>query len=430
LLIAAAAILLAGGPPGAAAAPTLAIDLRTTLGRALAEHTYLAMEAMRAVVAGTPDEAALVVALDDNATALETAFGGVYGQARGREFGRLWRIHIDGLVDYAVARDADDEAAAEAALASLATYRRDFGHFLASTDPTLGTEHEALALQLHIDQLIAFADADYERAFQAERVAYRHMFELGDTLASAITDRFPKRFPGARVAFSPSGELRMDLSRLLGEHLILAAQAMRSAIDGTPDFEAARAAIDENTAELGTLIARVYGSAAGDSFAELWGRHIEAYVAYIGAVVDGDAGRQETVLETLRAYPNQIAGFLTAANPKFSADAVARLVGHHVDALILVVDTYSAGDAAASVQAVRAAHGHMFQVAAALTRGIIDQFPNRYADLDRLPATDAEVEIGSAIDPARVVLGVLLAGSIIAVIVLSAALRGAAHRRA
>jgi hypothetical protein len=375
-------------PATAASPPTPVIQLRETLGRALGEHTYLALEAMRSVIQGSADPTPLVDALEDNSATLESAFGGIYGAAAGTEFGRLWRQHVTALVTYANARKAGNEASAQSALTTLATYRRDFTAFLTRTDPGLGGEHEAVALQLHIQQLVAFADARFESAFQAERVAYAHMFELGDHFARAISKRFSQRFQGANVAFSPSGELRMDLGRLLGEHLILAAQAMRAGIDRSPDAEAATAALDENAADLSDVIARVYGPAAGEGFARVWAPHIERYLAYVAAIVDSDTAAKEQALAALRAYPAQIASFLVAANPRFPRVAVTEMIGHHVESLIEVVDRYAAGDIAGSVDAVRTAHNHMFEVSAALTRGIVAQFPGRYLDLDHLPATD------------------------------------------
>jgi hypothetical protein len=401
-------VLLIGVMPVAAAAPpTPVIQLRETLGRSLGEHTYLAMEAMRSVVQETQDPAPLVAALEDNTIQLQSAFGGIYGRAAGAEFGRLWRQHIDALVSYAMARQAADEQTAQAMLTTLATYRRDFSAFLSRTDPNLGGEHEALALQLHIDQLVAFADSEYERAFQAERVAYGHMFELGDVFALAISDRFPRRFQGARVAFSPSGELRMDLGRLLGEHLVLAAQAMRAGVDRSPDAEAAADALAENTQELSGVVARVYGQAAGDAFVDAWAPHVDEYLVYVGAIAAGDTAARDAALTALRAYAITIANFFADANPKFSRVALREMIGHHVESLIDIVDRYSAGDWTGSVGAIRGAHNHMFQVSAALTRGISAQFPGRYQDLDVLPRTDelsSGIPGGPATTPALAVL--------------------------
>jgi hypothetical protein len=403
------AALVAGPSASAATRATPVIELRETLGRALGEHTFLAMEAMRSVVQMNADATPLVDALEANTVALESTFGRVYGGAAGAEFGRLWRQHIDALVSYAMARQASDDTQAQTMLTVLATYRRDFSAFLARTDPNLAGEHEAVALQLHIQQLVAFADAAYDRAFQAERVAYGHMYELGDHFALAISDRFPGRFQGARVAFSPSGELRMDLGRLLGEHLILASQAMRAGIDRSPDAQAAADAMTENTAELAGVVERVYGPAAGESFARVWAPHIDQYLVYVEAIASNDTAARDNALAALRAYPAQIADFLAEANPKLSRAGARELLSHHVESLIEVVDRYAAGDAAGSVAAVRAAHNHMFMVSAAVTRAIVAQFPGRYQDLDVLPRTDG-LDLGGMTDGSTVPWPAVLLG--------------------
>ena len=244
-----------------------------------------------------------------------------------------------------------------------------------------------MALQLHLDQLVAYADADYGRAFETGRAAYRHMFTLGDHLAKAVAQQFPERFPGATIAFSPRSELRLTLGRLLGEHLVLSAEAMRAGLAGAPDFADATGALAANTDELAGAIEVIYGADAGAAFGQIWTRHIDAYLAFIRAEAANDAAARGQTLATLRQYHTEIAEFLVAANPKLDRTGLETMIRHHVEALIAQVEAHKAGDYRRSVTVTREAYGHMFSVGDGLAAAIADQFPKRFTDIAGLPQT-------------------------------------------
>jgi hypothetical protein len=366
---------------------TTASDLRLTLGRLLGEHAYLTMEAMRATAANRPDTSALVGALTGNTADLTTAFRGVYGVTAARRFRQLWQQHIDALISWSRAHAAGDAAGEAAAQASMLNFRTAFAAFLGKANPHLSADAEAHALQLHLDQLTSFVDMDYARVFSTERAAYSHMFEFGDSLAAAIANQFPKRYPGIAVAFSPRTALRLDLGRLLGEHLILAAEAHRSGLDAQPDAAAARDALAANTADIALLIGRVYGSDAQAAFSRLWTSHITSYLHYIDAIRDGNTGGRATSLGELQRYPPSLAEFLHAAVPALAVADLEPLISHHVSALINQVDATVAGDSVRSVAVTREAYAHMFLVGDALGSGIANQFPDRFKDQKELPGT-------------------------------------------
>jgi hypothetical protein len=371
---------------------TPATALRLTLGRLLGEHAYLTMEAMRATALEGPSRDAARESLDINTNALSSAFASVYGDAAGTEFKTLWGQHIDALLDYSAAVARGDATASTRAEEALTKFRTAFGSFLTSANPHLSGDAEIEALQLHIDQLVAYVDGDYARAAATGREAYAHMFALGDDLARGIADQFPSRYTGAAIAFSPKAELRVALGRLLGEHLVLSAEAMRAVLDEAPDAAGARDAISGNTADLSAAIARIYGADAGKAFSEIWDRHVAAYLVYIEAVRADDAEEQERALELLHGYHVDIADFLASANPEIDRAAVEELIRQHVEALIGQVDAYAAGDHRRSVTIVREAYGHMFTVADALADAIARQFPDRFRDLRQIPPTSTEGE--------------------------------------
>ncbi|HKG56804.1 MAG TPA: hypothetical protein VKA85_06120, partial [Candidatus Limnocylindrales bacterium] len=240
-----------------------------------------------------------------------------------------------------------------------------------------------------------------------ERHAFEHMFAMGDRIALAIDRQFPARFPDADVAFSPAADLELTLDRLLGEHLVLAAEVMRAGLAKSPDFDAARGALTANTTELSGAIGGIYGKDAGVAFEKVWSNHIDAYLAYIGAFATGDANARADSLAKLHAYHDQIAGFLATANPFLKREDVAALIQRHVQALIAQVEAAAAGDHDRTVATVHGAYGQTFEVGNALATAISRQFPDRFSDIKQLPPTDiASLERGPTAGSWWIVAGV------------------------
>jgi hypothetical protein len=370
-----------------------AIGLRVALGRILGEHAFLLMEAIRA--SDDAERAVLESALGENSDSLTEAVSSIYGERVGRRFADIWDRHVGLLLDYGAAVRGGDGAGQRSAREGLRAYMTELGQLLAEVNPDLDPAQEAQALQAHVDQITAFAEGDYADAYAAHRMAFAHMFELGDHLALEIVRQNPKQFVDGAVAFSPRSDLQLALDQLLGEHMILAAQAMRAGVHGAPDFDAARASLDENSADLADAIAGIYGEEAGAQFGEVWGEHTAAYLSFVQALGDGNDSERERSLALLHSYHEHIAQFLAAANPRLDPNAVADLIRRHVQALITQAEATAAGDPARAIGATREGYAGTFEVGGALAGAIAQQFPDRFADLDDLPTTDIALEPGA-----------------------------------
>ena len=303
---------------------------------------------------------------------------------------------------FARATAAGDTAGAEAARHELHAFQSAFDKFLARANPKLDADAESAAVHLHLQHIEQFAAGDFSAAYKSARQAYGHMFDMGDMLARAIARQFPDRFPDVRIAFSPASELRIYLDRLLGEHLILAAEAMRAGMTQSADFAATRQALDANAADLRDAVGGIYGDDAGAAFGEVWNAHLVAYLDYVDAVREGDSDRMATVRQTLEAYGRVFGEFMASANPKLSADGVADMIAMHTASLVKMVDAYRTNDYATANATAADAYVHMFEVGDALAAAIAAQIPTRYADLAELPATDTGPAPGhGAMQPAR-----------------------------
>ena len=410
---------------------TPAAQLRVDLDRLLAEHAFLTIEQMRSGLTDSPDFAAAATAVEGNSTDVANAIGSVYGDAAVAPFGDIWRSHIGYLVDYSVALGKDDADASAKALEGLTVYRANLREFLAGANPGISLAGITEALDTHTAQLVAFIDlehqGDHAGAYEIEREAYPHMFDIGDALAKVIANKFPDRFGGLEVAYSSAGTLRVTLDRLLGEHAFLAAEAMRSGVGGQDYFDAAKSALDANTADLQALVAAAYGQDGGAAFREHWDAHIAAYLEYIDAAKAGDATAKAAALDRVNQYASEIAAFLASANPNLDANAVTGLLQQHAGHLTGQVDAFTAQDYDGTYAKVREGYSHMFTAGEALAGAIATQFPDKFPSANGAPATDVDGGLhgGHAPDP----FGVLTLISIFGLGVAGASIAWLVHGR-
>jgi hypothetical protein len=374
-------------PPGrAATAPDFdlpAVNLRIELDRALGEHAFLSIEAMRRGIAGGPEFDVAAAVLEENTVEVVELVRAAYGDDAGAAFAEQWRNHIGYLVDYTRAV-ADGDADARAVAASqLETYTADFSALLVAANPGLPAAVVEGLITEHVQQLEEIgnlANGGFVDAYPAIRHTYAHMFAVGDGLALGILQQFGDRFPGQATAYGPAVDLRVRLDRLLGEHTYLAATAMRARLTDADDLDAAVEALESNSEDLGAAIAEIYGDEARASFDTLWQRHTALYLEYVGAVAGNDTQTAEEALAGLGEYRSDFAKFLSDANPFLDADQLEGLLAAHTEHLVVQVEAYADGEYGSAYRALREAYAHTQSLAAGLAGAIANQFPQLFPD--------------------------------------------------
>ena len=182
------------------------------------------------------------------------------------------------------------------------------------------------------------------------------------------------------AASSKAADLRSALDELLSEHVILAAEATNAAIAGRqPDFQAAAAALDQNSIAISKAVGSVYGAEAEAQFLPLWRSHIGLVVDYTVGTASNDPAKAQQAVNKLLAYSGDLAGFFSSANPNLSKDAVTQMVKEHIVTLKAVIDAQAKKDYAAQYEAQRKAYAHMGMMAVALAEGIAKQFPQKFS---------------------------------------------------
>lgn len=389
--------------PGQAGSP--AGDLRIALNTLLAEHTYIAANATNAALSGREaDFEAHVSALDANTLDLGAAIGSVYGEEAEEAFVPLWDSHIGFFVDYTLGVAGDDKDMKDQAIQDLLGYRADFIAFLNGANPALTEDALSPILTPHVSTLTTVIEAqgaeNWTRSYDGLRIAYAHMQLIADPLSGAISAQFPETFPdevveadaGAVTSATGAVDLRTALTNLLGEHVLLAASATGSALDGrTDDFEASAAALDENSVALSEAVGSVYGDEAGEAFLALWRTHIGFFVDYTTGVATDDDAMQAEALENLAGYGADFSAFLAGANPNIDPAAVEENLELHVNTLVAVINAQGMGDHEMAYENLRHAYAHMSLTGLALSDAIATQFPETFDGMAGTPAGDLRI---------------------------------------
>lgn len=368
-------VVLAERRAAAAAAQAEPADLRVQLEALLGQHVFLVVRLTRAQLRDDPALfETLVDALTENTDDLAAVVESVYDADAGAAFRRLWSAHTRSFFVYAKALSDDDAAAQRRARRELDAYRGDFGEFVATaTDGALAADAVAGELAVHVDHLLDQADAyaagDYGAAYDLEREAYAHMFPTGETLAGGFAASTPGELPVAVDV--ESQQLRSTLGMALGEHVELAIDALRAGVADAPDFPAAAAALDANSADLAAAVEGLYGADASEQFAGVWADHIDLFSDYAVAVAEDDDAARDDVRDGLMTYHEALGDFFEGATDgRVTAADVGALLGDHDRQVLEAVEAYAQADYATASDLSYEGYQTMFDTAAALAAAI------------------------------------------------------------
>jgi hypothetical protein len=134
----------------------------------------------------------------------------------------------------------------------------------------------------------------------------------------------------------------------------------------------------ENAKAIAGAIEPFYGAAAKDGLFKLLAGHYGAVKEYLVAASAADSSGQGKAIESLTKNAEDIATFLSKANPHLPQDAVTGLLqahgGHHVQE----IDELKAGKYEVEAITWESMKSHMYVVSDALAQAIVKQFPNKF----------------------------------------------------
>lgn len=203
---------------------------------------------------------------------------------------------------------------------------------------------------------------------------------------------------------------RNEMRKLWEDHIIFTRNVIISVAADLPDLDPVMARLMQNQVELGNAVKPFYGDEAGEALTALLREHISGAGDVLMAAKAGDAAALATAQAAWYANGDEIAAFLSAANPdNWPLDPVKALMKMHLDTTTEEAVARLEGDWARDLAAFEEVHRHILVMADALSLGIIRQFPEQFGDQAASPLT--RVTIGDNTFEPRVLM--VAAGTVI-----------------
>lgn len=145
-----------------------------------------------------------------------------------------------------------------------------------------------------------------------------------------------------------------------------------------PAATAAEQAVVGNAKDIAGAIEPFYGQPASDKLFTLLAGHYGAVKEYLDAAVKKDAAAESKATDHLTANAQEIAAFLSGANPNLPKDTLEELLlahgGHHLQQ----IQEVQAGQYEKEAATWSAMKGHIYVIADALTDALAKQFPDKF----------------------------------------------------
>ncbi len=192
--------------------------------------------------------------------------------------------------------------------------------------------------------------------------------------ATARSDAAPQ------AARTTPAALDQALRKLWEDHVTWTRMVIVSFAADLPDLRVAEARLLRNQADIGNAIKPYYGAAAGNALTKLLRAHILGAVPVLEAAKAGRKAELARALKAWYANADQIAAFLSHANPAHWPLATMRQMMHrHLELTTREAVARLGARWSADVAAYDAVHREILEMADMLADGIVAQFPERFA---------------------------------------------------
>jgi hypothetical protein len=339
--------------------------------------------------AGLPDTDANAQRLLQNQTDLGDAIKPYYGEQAGNQLTALLKDHILGAADLVSAAKAGDSAAVDAASKKWYANGDDIAAFLNMANPQgFPLDTMKAEMKMHLDLTLAEVTARLQGEFAADIQAYdkvhEHILGMSDALSSGIIKQFPDQFDVS--APSQASTLDMAMRKLWEDHITWTRLYIVSVAAGLPDNDLTAKRLLQNQVDLGNAIKPYYGEEAGNKLTALLQDHILRAADVVAAAKAGDTAKFDAANAKWYANGNEIAAFLSSANPQnWTLNAMQAEMKMHLDLTLAEAAAHLKGDYAGSISGYDKVHVHILGMADALSSGIIAQHPEKFNGATGVP---------------------------------------------
>jgi hypothetical protein len=336
-----------------------------------------------AAAAGLPETDTAAQRLLQNQTDLGNAIKPFYGDAAGEKLTALLKDHILIAADLIVAAKAGDNAKVTEASARWYANADQIAAFLHSANPDQWSLADMKSMmKTHLDLTLEEATARLHGDWSADIAAYdkvhSEILDMADMLSAGIVAQFPGKF-AASHASQKEIALTLAMNKLWEDHITWTRLYIISATSGLPDADATAKRLLQNQVDIGDAIKPLYGDAAGTQLTALLNDHILTAAGLLAAAKSGDTAKFEAAKQHWYANADEIAAFLSSANPtNWPLSDTQAMMKSHLDLTLEEATARLNGDWAGDVAAYDKVHGEILDMAAMLTNGIVAQFPDQF----------------------------------------------------
>ncbi|MGH2985181.1 MAG: hypothetical protein ACRDLO_00640 [Solirubrobacterales bacterium] len=195
--------------------------------------------------------------------------------------------------------------------------------------------------------------------------------------ATAATHEHASASP--QVHTEPAHAFQDDMRKLWEDHVTWTRLAIVSFVDDLSDLEPTVARLLQNQTDIGDAIKPYYGDEAGEQLTPLLEGHINGAVDLLTAAKASDQKQTKKATAAWYRNGNQIADFLSGANPdNWPREEMRSMMKTHLDQTLAEAVQRLEGDHEAEVRTYDEIHVHILEMADALSDGIVAQFPEQF----------------------------------------------------
>lgn len=195
----------------------------------------------------------------------------------------------------------------------------------------------------------------------------------------ALPSRNAARATAPTVESASRAKFAADMRQLWEDHVTWTRLYIVAAVAGLQDAGPAAQRLLQNQTDIGNAVKPFYGAKAGDALTALLRSHILIAADLVTAAKAGNTTATGEADTRWYANSNEIADFLSSANPRNWPREVMRAeMKHHLDLTLQEAQARLKSDWAADIAAYDAIHAHILKMADVLASGIINQFPKQF----------------------------------------------------
>jgi hypothetical protein len=178
---------------------------------------------------------------------------------------------------------------------------------------------------------------------------------------------------------STGSQLHDTMRKLWSDHVVWTRLYIVEAASNNPASQSTLDRLMRNQEDIGNAVATYYGAAAGSKLTDLLKQHISIAGELVGAAKAGDNAKVADADRRWHANAEDIATFLSGANPNWPKATVLGMLNQHLALTTQEATQRLHGQYAEDDATFDKVYNEIIAMADALSDGIVKQFPSKFA---------------------------------------------------